>query len=116
MEICIDIVEVFYESNLVPVAAEQREELFMVHAPKDGALADLEPIEMKDRKDCTRLLGVDVLKAMPGTAIVRTRFRRRGGGKTNVAVGPVSASPSPTMQGTIKLGSSITAPNDTASA
>lgn len=79
MKICIDIVEVLYESNLVPVAAEQRDELFMVHAPKDGALADLEPIEMKDRKDCTRLLGVDVLEAMPGTAIVRIHFRRRGG-------------------------------------
>lgn len=65
MKVCIDIIEVFHKANLVSISTEQGEKLLVVHAPKDGAFADLKPVEMEDGKNCTRLLGVDVFDAVP---------------------------------------------------
>lgn len=65
MKIRVNIIEVLHKANLVSVSAEQRNQLFVVHAPEDRAFADLEPIEMKNGKNSTGLLRVDVFDAMP---------------------------------------------------
>jgi hypothetical protein len=65
VEIGIDIIEVFYKSNLVAVATKQSGELFVIHAAENGTLADLEAVEMKNWKDGTRFFGVNVLDSMP---------------------------------------------------
>jgi hypothetical protein len=114
MEIGIDIFEVFNEADLVAVSTKQGRELFVIHAAENGALANLEPVEMKDRKDGARLFGINVLDSVPGANEPLSELCRMGEIQgTNVAVGPVSASPSPTMQVTMRSGLSITAPNDT---
>ena len=71
---------------------------------------------MYNWKDCTRLGGVDILETMPSTIIIiifSADIYLTGEMKTYVAVGPVSASPSPTTQATMRSGLSITAPKDT---
>lgn len=66
MEIGINIVEVFNEANLVAVSTKQGRELLVIHAAENGALANLEAVEMKDWKDGARLFGINVLDSVPG--------------------------------------------------
>lgn len=49
----------------------------MVHASEDGAFADLEPIQMEDWENCTRLFGVDVLDAVPRAIGSQTSTKER---------------------------------------
>ena len=46
---------------------EESGHLLVVHAAVDGTLGDLEAVYVNDRQDCTRLCGVDILVAVPGT-------------------------------------------------
>lgn len=50
----------------------------MVHTPEDRAFADLETIEVKDRKDRTGLLGVNVLDRMPRATHCQNRLQEKG--------------------------------------
>ena len=91
----------------------------MVHTSEYCALADFEPVDVEDGEDCAGLFWVNVLDRMPrsllGTKVsIRSQIEKYVW--TYPAVGPVSASPSPTTQVTIRSGLSMTAPNDTASA
>lgn len=65
VEVGINIVEIFHKANLIAISTEQGRKLFVIHAAENSALADLEAIEMKDRKDGTGLFWVDVLDAVP---------------------------------------------------
>lgn len=65
-EVMVDVGEVFDEARLVTVAGEERDELFVVHAPVDGALADLEAVDVHDREHCAGFAGVEVFVAVPG--------------------------------------------------
>lgn len=121
MQIRINIVEVFYEARLVSIPGKQCSQLSVIHAAKDGPLADLEPIQMQDGEHGPGLFGIDIFVPVPGSGINTSSALNPAVGlqKENsayVAVGPVSASPSPTTQATIRSGLSITAPKDTPSA
>ena len=67
VEVGINIVEIFHKANLIAISTEQGHELFVIHASENRAVADLEAIEMKDRKDGARLFRVDVFESMPRT-------------------------------------------------
>lgn len=67
MEIRIDIVDVLYNPDLVPVSAKESQKLLRVHAPEDGPLTDLETIQVKNRKDGPGLFRVEVFDGMPRT-------------------------------------------------
>lgn len=66
VEICINIVEIFHEANLITVSTEQGRELLVIHATENGALTNLEAVKMKDWKDGPGLFGVNVLDSVPG--------------------------------------------------
>lgn len=53
MEICIDVIQVLNNAHLVSITREEGDQLFVVHAAIDGALADLEAIDVEDRQDGT---------------------------------------------------------------
>ena len=57
---------VAYDSNLIAVTSEKGSELLIIHAPVDGAFADLETVDMDDRQNGPRFLWVDVLGSVPG--------------------------------------------------
>lgn len=67
VEVGINIVEIFHKADLIAISTEQGRQLLVIHASENGALADLEAIEMKYRKDGARLFRVDVLDSMPRT-------------------------------------------------
>lgn len=53
VEICINVIEVLNNAHLVSITREEGDQLFVVHAAIDGALADLEAIDVEDRQDGT---------------------------------------------------------------
>lgn len=53
VEICINVIEVLNNPHLVSITREEGDQLFVVHAAIDGALADLEAIDVEDRQDGT---------------------------------------------------------------
>ena len=77
----------FDEMRLVAISDEQGFELFVRDAREDGRIGDLVAVQMEDRQDRAVLTGL------------RNLFECQ-----DVASGPVSASPSPTMTATIRSG------------
>ncbi len=54
-----------HDADLVAVAAEQTGNLLVVHAAKDGPLADLESVGVQDGDDGPRFAWVEVLDGVP---------------------------------------------------
>lgn len=78
MEIGVNVIEVFHESNLVAVSTKQGRELLVIHTAKDCALTNLEAVEMKDWQDGTRLFWIYVLDPVPGANEELSEMRRIG--------------------------------------
>lgn len=114
MKVVVDIIEILDNAHLVSVPREETHELLVIHAAEDGPFANLETIDVQNWKNRARLGRVDVFDRMPRAKPSATTDPVQGA--TYVAVGPLSASPSPITQVTIKSGLSMTAPNDTESA
>jgi hypothetical protein len=116
--ILVDVREIVaHYSNLVAVTSKKGDKLLVIHTTVDSSFADLEAIYVNDRQNSSRFLRIDVLCSMPGTAngkLTCALIPRRE--STHAAVGPVSASPSPIITGTINSGLSMTAPKATARA
>lgn len=53
MEICVDVIQVLNNAHLVSITREEGDQLFVVHAAIDGALADLKAINVENRQDGT---------------------------------------------------------------
>jgi hypothetical protein len=52
-------------ADLVTIASEERNQFSIIHAAKNGALADLESIQVQDWQHGTRLSRVDVFNGVP---------------------------------------------------
>lgn len=66
IQFMVDFIQVIDDADLVAVAGEEAEELLVVHAAEDGALADLEAVKVQDGNDSARLGRVKILDGMPG--------------------------------------------------
>jgi hypothetical protein len=130
-----DILKILDKSTLITISCKQTYHLLIIHTTVDCPLGNFEPIGVDDWKNGAGLGRVNVFCGMLRS--VRNTANSNFGGRivlytnpctslgqylsscryifcqTHVAVGPVSASPSPTMQATIKSGLSITAPKAT---
>ena len=82
-----------YEIRSVAVAAEEVIQLFVTDPGQHAGIGDLVTVEVKDRQHA------------PSVAGFKNLFECQ-----LVAIGPVSASPSPTTQATIRFGLSYAAP------
>ena len=83
----------FDKQRLVPVTLKEIADLLVAHAPKHGRIGDLVTVEMEDRQDRAIARRIEKL------------FECQ-----EAASGPVSASPLPTTQATIRSGLSKAAP------
>src|SRR4051812_39703795 len=50
-ELLVDLVQRFDNCHLVSIASEEGCDLLVVHASKDGSLADLKPVDVKNREN-----------------------------------------------------------------
>lgn len=65
MQIGIDIAYVLDDANLIPVPGKEGNELFVIHAAEDGALADLETVDVQYGQDRAGLSRVEVFDRVP---------------------------------------------------
>ena len=72
VEIRVNVVQVLDDTNLVAISSEKRSNFLVVHAAKNGSLANLEPIDMQNREYSPRLCRVDVFNGMPRAVWIST--------------------------------------------
>lgn len=65
MQILVDAVHVLHNAYLVTIAAEQADDLLVVHTSEDGPLANLEAVCVENGDHCARFAGVEVFDGMP---------------------------------------------------